>query len=262
MKRRVANVALEIWLPIVLVAAWWYFSENSSNPFYPPLSEILQVFEDTWLFERFGTDVVPSLMRFVEGFAIAVVLGVGVGLALGLVPLARRAAAPTIDFLRSIPAVALVSVFIVLLGFGNLAKVTAIAFAAFFPILLNTIDGVRGVDPVQLDLARAYKIGFRQKIVKIILPAASPQIFAGLRISLAVALLVMAFSEMFAGTNGIGFFILFAQDTFRITEMWSGIILLGIFGYVINLIFLLVERRVMRWHRGWRATAREAGGAA
>ncbi|HJU47171.1 MAG TPA: ABC transporter permease [Gaiellaceae bacterium] len=262
MKRRVANVALEIWLPIVLVAAWWYFSENSSNPFYPPLSEILQVFEDTWLFERFGTDVVPSLMRFVEGFVIAVVLGVGVGLALGLVPLARRAAAPTIDFLRSIPAVALVSVFIVLLGFGNLAKVTAIAFAAFFPILLNTIDGVRGVDPVQLDLARAYKIGFRQKIVKIILPAASPQIFAGLRISLAVALLVMAFSEMFAGTNGIGFFILFAQDTFRITEMWSGIILLGIFGYVINLIFLLVERRVMRWHRGWRATAREAGGAA
>jgi ABC-type nitrate/sulfonate/bicarbonate transport system permease component len=262
MKRRVANIALEIWLPIVLVAAWWYFSENSDNPFYPPLSEILQVFEDTWLFERFGTDVVPSLMRFVEGFAIAVALGVGLGLVLGLVPLARRAAAPTIDFLRSIPAVALVSVFIVLLGFGNLAKVTAIAFAAFFPILLNTIDGVRGVDPVQLDLARAYKIGFRQKIVKIVLPAASPQIFAGLRISLAVALLVMAFSEMFAGTNGIGFFILFAQDTFRITEMWSGIILLGIFGYVINLIFLLVERRVMRWHRGWRATAKEAGGAA
>ena len=71
----------------------------------------------------------------------------------------------------------------------------------------------------------------------------------------------MAFSEMFAGTNGVGFFILFAQDTFRITEMWSGILLLGILGYLVNLVFVLVERRVMGWHRGWRATAREAGGA-
>jgi ABC-type nitrate/sulfonate/bicarbonate transport system permease component len=261
MRKRLLDIALEAWLPVVLVALWWYLSENSSSPFYPPLREILQVFEDTWVFERFGTDVVPSMKRFVEGFAIAVVLGVSIGLLLGLTPLARRATAPTIDFLRSIPAVALVSVFIVLLGFGDLAKVTAIAFAAFFPILLNTIDGVRGVDPVQLDLARAYKVKFGQKIVKIVLPAASPQIFAGLRISLAVALLVMAFSEMFAGTNGVGFFILFTQDTFRIPEMWSGIILLGIIGYVVNLFFVLAERRIMRWHRGWRATAREAGGA-
>ncbi len=261
MNRKLYNLLLEVWLPVVLVALWWYLSENSSSPFFPPLREILQVFNDTWIFERFGTDVVPSLKRFLEGFAIAVILGVSIGVLLGMTPLARKATAPTIDFLRSIPAVALVSVFIVMLGFGDLAKVTAIAFAAFFPILLNTIDGVRGVDPVQLDLARAYKIRSHQRIVKIILPAASPQIFAGLRISLAVALLVMAFSEMFAGTNGVGFFILFAQDTFRITEMWSGILLLGILGYLVNLVFVLVERRVMGWHRGWRATAREAGGA-
>jgi ABC-type nitrate/sulfonate/bicarbonate transport system permease component len=260
MRRRLLDIGLEIWLPITLVVLWWYLSENSSSPFFPPLREILQVFADTWVFERFGTDVVPSLTRFLEGFAVAVVLGVSIGLVLGLLPLARRATAPTIDFLRSIPAVALVSVFIVLLGFGDIAKVTAIAFAAFFPILLNTIDGVRGVDPVQLDLARAYKVRRHQKIVKIVLPAASPQIFAGLRISLAVALLVMAFSEMFAGTNGVGFFILFTQDTFRIPEMWSGIVLLGIMGYVVNLIFVLFERRIMRWHRGWRATARDAGG--
>ena len=154
MNRKLYNLLLEVWLPVVLVALWWYLSENSSSPFFPPLREILQVFNDTWIFERFGTDVVPSLKRFLEGFAIAVILGVSIGVLLGMTPLARKATAPTIDFLRSIPAVALVSVFIVMLGFGDLAKVTAIAFAAFFPILLNTIDGVRGVDPVQLDLAR------------------------------------------------------------------------------------------------------------
>ena len=261
MRRRISTIILEAWLPITLVLGWWFISEDSTNPFFPPLRKILTVFRETWLFDRVGTDLVPSLTRFLEGFAVAVVLGVSIGLLLGLTPVVRRALTPTLDFLRSIPAVALVSVFIVLLGFGNLAKVTAIAFAAFFPILLNTIDGVRSVDPIQLDLARAYKVSFRHKVLKIILPAASPQIFAGLRISLAVALLVMAFSEMFAGTNGVGFFILFAQDTYRIPEMWSGIILLGGIGYLVNLVFLLFERRIMRWHRGWRATAREAGGA-
>ena len=262
MSRKLYNLLLEVWLPVVLVALWWYLSENSSSPVLPAAARDpagVQRHLDLRAFRhrrRAEPEALPRGLRD-RGHPRR---------------LDRRAArddparaarrlAPTIDFLRSIPAVALVSVFIVMLGFGDLAKVTAIAFAAFFPILLNTIDGVRGVDPMQLDLARAYKIRSHQRILKIILPAASPQIFAGLRISLAVALLVMAFSEMFAGTNGVGFFILFAQDTFRITEMWSGILLLGILGYLVNLVFVLVERRVMGWHRGWRATAREAGGA-
>ena len=257
MKRRLGLIGLEIWLPLGLVCAWWFLTEGTSSPFFPPLRKILIAFNDTWLFERFGTDVVPSLTRFLEGFAIAIVLGVSVGLVLGLVPLLRRATGPGVDFLRSIPVTALVSVFIVLLGFGNLMKVSMIAFAAFFPILLNTIDGVRGVSPSQLEMAQAYKIRPVDRIFRIILPAASPQIFAGLRVALAIALLVMAFSEMSAGTNGLGFFILFAQETFRITEMWSGILLLGMIGYLVNVCFLLVERRVLRWHRGWRRVTHE-----
>ena len=133
--------------------------------------KILTVFRETWIFDRVHPDLIPSLTRFLEGFAIAGVASeITCGLVLGLLPGGvRRALNPTLDFMRSIPAVALVSVFIVLLGFGNLAKVTAIAFAAsYFPILLNTVDGVRSVDPIQLDLARAYKVGFRQKVLKII----------------------------------------------------------------------------------------------
>jgi ABC-type nitrate/sulfonate/bicarbonate transport system permease component len=107
-------------------------------------------------------------------------------------------------------------------------------------------------------MARAYKVRRRDEILRIVLPAASPQIFTGLRIGLAVALLMMAFSEMFAGTNGVGFFIYFAQQTFRIPDMWTGIVLLGILGYIVNLCFVMIEARVLRWHRGWRATAREA----
>jgi ABC-type nitrate/sulfonate/bicarbonate transport system permease component len=260
--RRLGSLGLELWLPVTAVAAWWFLSEDSTSPFFPPLRRIVQAFEDNWVFERVDTDLLPSLGRFGAGLAIAVVAGVVVGLLLGLWTPARRATAPVVDFLRSIPAPALISIMILLLGFGNGMKVSAIAFASFFPILLNTIDGVRGVEPQQLDMARAYKLSAWQRITKIVLPAATPQIFAGLRISLAVALLVMAFSEMFASTNGLGFFILFAQETYRIPDMWSGIVMLGLVGYAVNLGFLLVERRALRWHRGWRATARDAGGGA
>jgi sulfonate transport system permease protein len=260
MTRRLGNLALETWLPVALVVSWWVTSADSTSIFFPPLSEIVQVFRDTWLFERVGVDLVPSLLRFLQGLVIGSLLGIGLGLVLGMWTLGRRSLMPSIDFARSIPGTALVSVWIVLFGFDNLMKVVAISFITLFPVLLNTIDGVRGVDPSQLDMAKAYRIGRRHQIVRIILPAASPQIFTGLRIGLAVALLMMAFSEMFAGTDGIGFFIYFAQQTFRIPDMWTGIVLLGILGYLVNLVFVLIERRVLRWHRGWRATAREAGG--
>lgn len=262
MTRRTRLALLEAWLPVTLALLWWFLSEDSKSPFFPPLRRILESFQDNWLFMRVETDLVPSLTRVAEGYALATVGGILVGLALGLSPLARRAVSPTVDFLRSIPAPALISVMILLIGFDDAMKVAAIGLASFFPILLNAIDGVRGVDPQQLDMARAYKVSRWNQITRIILPAASPQIFAGMRVSLAIALLVMAFSEMFAGTDGLGFFILFAQETYRIPDMWSGIIMLGIVGYAVNLCFLIMERRIMRWHRGWRATARDAGGPA
>jgi ABC-type nitrate/sulfonate/bicarbonate transport system permease component len=122
-------------------------------------------------------------------------------------------------------------------------------------VLLNTMDGIGGIDHTLLDTARVYQIGARDRILRIMLPAAGPQIFAGLRTSLSLSLILMVISEMVASTNGIGYFVLQSQRTFAIPEMWAGIVLLGILGYVLNLIFLLVERRVLRWHRGARASA-------
>jgi sulfonate transport system permease protein len=253
--RRLRTILLEVWLPVIGIALWWVLSDDSTSPFFPPLRRIAEAFRDNWLFARIDTDLVPSLTRFVEGFLIATVVGVLLGLVLGLWPLARRALAPTIDFVRSIPAPALISVMILLIGFGDGMKVAAIALASTFPILLNTIDGVRGVEPQQLDMARVYKLGYRHRITRIVLPAASPQIFAGMRTSLSLALILMVISEMVASTNGIGFFVLQSQRSFAIPEMWAGILLLGLLGYALNLIFLLVERRVLAWHRGARASA-------
>ncbi|HEX4760897.1 MAG TPA: ABC transporter permease, partial [Thermoleophilaceae bacterium] len=188
-------------------------------------------------------------------FFIAAALGVLGGLLLGLSPRARRAAAPVVEFLRAIPPPALLPFAILVVGVGASMKIFVIAFVCVWPILLNTIDGVIGVDPTLRDTTRVYGISDRDRLWRVMLPAASPQIFAGLRTAVSLALILMVISEMVASTNGIGYFVLQSQRTFAIPEMWSGILLLGILGYVLNGVFVLLEKRLLRWHRGARASA-------
>jgi ABC-type nitrate/sulfonate/bicarbonate transport system permease component len=249
------GAVLEILVPLALLGLWAVWSASSDTFYYPPLTDILSTFNDTWLFERVGSDVVPSLLRLGAGYAIAVVVAVLVGIPLGLSRTARRAASPIVEFLRAIPPPALLPFGILVLGVGTSMKVFIIAFVCLWPVLLNTVDGVAGVDPTLRETARVCGISPRDRLLRVTLPAAAPQIFAGMRTSLSLALILMVISEMVASSNGIGYFVLQSQRSFAIPEMWSGILLLGILGYVLNAVFLLVERRVLRWHRGARASA-------
>ena len=254
-RRASVALGLEIAVPLAALALWWLASSDSDSFYFPPLSNILSTFGDTWLFERVGTDLVPSLARLAAGFALAVAIGIAGGLLLGISPIARRASAPVVEFLRAIPPVALIPAAILVLGVGDGMKIAIITVACLWPILLNTIDGVAAVEPTLLETARSYAIRPVDRVRSVILPAALPQIFAGMRTSLSIAIIVMVVSEMVASTDGVGFFILESQSSFAITEMWSGILLLGILGYVLNLAFTRVERRMLRWHRGARESA-------
>jgi ABC-type nitrate/sulfonate/bicarbonate transport system permease component len=255
MKSRALATALEITVPLLLLVLWGLVSANSDTYYFPPLTDILETFMDTWVFERVQSDVVPSLTRLALGYGIACAVAVTVGLALGLSRPLRRATDPIVQFLRAIPPPALLPFGILVLGVGNSMKIFIIAFVCLWPVLLNTIDGVAGVDPTLRETARVYDIGPVDRVLRVTLPAAAPQIFAGMRTALSLALILMVISEMVASTNGIGYFVLQAQRSFAIPEMWSGILLLGILGYVLNAVFLLAERRVLRWHRGSRASA-------
>jgi ABC-type nitrate/sulfonate/bicarbonate transport system permease component len=244
------GAVLEVLVPLALLALWAVWSANTDTFYYPPLTEILETFMDTWVFERVTSDVIPSLLRLSAGYAIAVVVAIAVGIPLGLNATARRAASPIVEFLRAIPPPALLPLAIVVIGVGNLMKVMIIAFVCLWPVLLNTVDGIRGIDPTLNDTTRSYGVRGLTRLRLVTLPAAAPQIFAGMRTSLSLAVILMVISEMVASTNGIGFFVLQSQRSFAIPEMWSGILLLGILGYVLNLIFMAVERRVLAWHRG------------
>jgi ABC-type nitrate/sulfonate/bicarbonate transport system permease component len=254
-RSRALATTLEITVPLLLLVLWGLLSANSDTYYFPPLTDILQTFMDTWVFERVRSDVLPSLTRLALGYGIACVVAVAAGVALGLSRPLRRATDPIVQFLRAIPPPALLPFGILVLGVGNAMKVFIIAFVCLWPVLLNTIDGVAGVDPTLRETARVYDIGPVDRVLRVTLPAAAPQIFAGMRTALSLALILMVISEMVASTNGIGYFVLQAQRSFAIPEMWSGILLLGILGYVLNALFLLVERRVLRWHRGSRASA-------
>jgi len=252
--RKLLGGGLEIAVPILLLALWAVLSAGSQTYYFPPLTDILSSFADTWLFERVSSDVLPSLGRMGLGYLIATVAAVSVGLALGLSPRAKRAAAPIVEFARAIPPPALLPFAILVIGVGNSMKVAIIAFVCLWPILLNTVDGLLGVDPTLRETTRVFGVSRRDRVLKVMLPAAAPQIFAGMRTALSLALILMVISEMVASTNGIGYFVLQSQRSFDIPEMWSGIILLGILGYVLNGAFVLIERRALRWHRGARAS--------
>lgn len=252
--RRYIGVGLEILVPMLVLVGWAAWSAAADSFYFPPLTEILETFADLWLFDRVTSDVLPSLGRLGAGYVIAVIAAVVLGIPLGMSAAARRGASPIVEFLRAIPPPALIPFAIVVIGVGNGMKVFIIAFVCVWPVLLNTIDGITGIDPTLEDTSRVYGLSRRERLRHVILPAASPQIFAGMRTSLSLALILMVISEMVASTNGIGFFVLQSQRSFAIPEMWSGIVLLGLLGYLLNLIFLLAERRTLAWHRGARAS--------
>ena len=138
------------------------------------------------------------------------------------------------------------------LGIGNTSKIVVIALGAVWPILLNTVDGVRGVDPLSVDMARSFGMGGWQRLTRVVLPGAGPNIAVGMRTGLAVALILMIISEMVGSTNGLGFRVLDAQRRFDSAGTYGGVIVIGIVGLIVNAGFLIVESRVMWWYRGSR----------
>ncbi len=251
--RRVVLVLVEIWLVVALVAAWWWCSAGSRSTFFPPLSKILNKTWNLWVFHHTLTDLLPSLRNLLAGFGIAFVLGVALGLTLSATPRLLAAIEPELEFLRAIPAVALIPVAIIALGLGDSMRITIIAFGAIWPILLNTIAGAQSLDPVARDVSAAFALRRSTRIFTVRLPAAAPQILAGARTSLSIAIVLVVVSEITGATRGVGFFVLAAQRDYAITNMWTGMIVLGIVGYLLSLIFRLIEARVLHWHPTYRS---------
>jgi sulfonate transport system permease protein len=247
------NIAA-LWLFVAIIAAWWVLSAGSSSTFFPPLKDIVQALYDLWIVGDTKGELPSSLQNFALGYAIAAVGGVVFGALLWSLRPVKEAVSPYIYFLYVLPAPVLIPAAMTMFGIGSAMKVVIIAFAAVWPTLLNTLDGMRGVDPIKLDTARVLGLSGFRVVRSVVLPAALPQIVAGLRNSLQVAIILMVVSELIASTSGIGFFILQAQQSFAFIDMWTGVLVLAAVGSALNLLFVLIENRVLFWHYGARAT--------
>lgn len=246
---------LYIWMPIGLLVLWWY-APSPQSLYFPPLWVNVDAFGREWLGnggQQLGTDLVPSLWHIAAGYATAVTVGVAIALLLSSVKTLYDASLPLITFFRGLPSPALIPALLLIFGLGGGFKVAIIAFGSMWPVLLNAYDGFQSIDSVQRETARSYHLGRLRQIFIVQLPAASPQIVAGARVALQVSILLMVASEFLAATQGIGYAIQVAQVNFDTPGVWSGMLLLGVVGIILNALFLLAERGVLYWHTGMRA---------
>lgn len=245
---------LRAWLPVFLILVWWITSTTAPSLYYPPLPLIVSEIFNVWIFgPRLTSDLIPTLLNFAIGLMLAIILGTVFGLILGRVHILRAFCAPVINFFRSLPSPALIPIVLAIFGLTNSMSIALITVGALWPTLLNTIDGVRSVDQQVRDMVRSYQISKWQNLFKVVLPSASPQIVAGYRISLQISIILIVVSEMVGATRGLGYFVLESQQMFAIAQTWAGTVMLGLLGYSLTSIFVVIERRLLSWQIRMRA---------
>jgi NitT/TauT family transport system permease protein len=226
----------------LVVRAGWFKQELLTPPSIA-IAEVWLYFASGAIFPHLGA----SLQRGALGFAIAAAVGVPVGLFIGSVRLVSLALSPVIEFLRQLPPLAMLPVFLLFLGLGFRAQVAIVIWAAIWPILLNTVTGAHGVDERLKKAARTLGAGRREIFLKVALPSALPTIMTGMRLGASYAFLVLVAAEMVGADSGIGFIILNNQFTFRIPQMYAAILILACLGIALNYFLLWLERRLTPW---------------
>ncbi|RKS68939.1 ABC-type nitrate/sulfonate/bicarbonate transport system permease component [Actinomadura pelletieri DSM 43383] len=253
------GIGERVWLVAVAVAVWEVVTRAVRETYFPPPSTIVGSLHELWfsgpasrlfLSDNAVDDFSTSLAHLFVGWAAASAAGIVTGAAIGRSRILYALLNPVLEFLRAVPPVTLVPFFVAVFRLGATMQVVTIASGVMWPVLLNTCEGVRTVPPLQLDTARVFGIGRFRGLVTIVLPAAAPKIFAGLRVALSFALILMVVSELVGGTAGIGSELIGAQRTFELPRMWAGIVMLGVLGCLFNAVFVLLERRLLAWHTG------------
>jgi ABC-type nitrate/sulfonate/bicarbonate transport system permease component len=246
---RAADMALSLALLSAGLALWWAASH---------LGWISRVFlptpEATWASLREGLAdgelaafTWATITRMAMGFGLAALLGVALGVLVGMSATLRAWVGPTLEFLRPLPASAVMPLAISIWGLSGGMVLAVVAFGAMWPVLLGTVHGLAAVHPRLREVAAALHLSRTAFVIKIGLPNAMPDILAGLRLAMTVSLIVSVVGEMIASQPGLGQAILLAARSFRASELFAGIALLGAIGFASNALLAFAERRALRW---------------
>ncbi|MGE0797507.1 MAG: ABC transporter permease [Lautropia sp.] len=213
----------------------------------PPPSTVLPRLVELVVSGQFVEPLTLTLGLLFLGYGVACLIGVATGAAMAVSSTAFGLLEPLVELMRPIPKPALVPPLFLFLGPGPVTMVAIVVLAAMFPVLINTLQGIREVDPVLVDTARTMRASRARTLLRVILPAALPMILGGMRVSLGLGFVLVVLAEMLAGENGVGFLILDMQRAFQIQDMYAWVILLALVGLGLSSLFELVELRLVPW---------------
>jgi NitT/TauT family transport system permease protein len=249
-RRRFNRKWITSWIGVaVLLAAWQVVPSLGlvERTFLPPLTDVLHAWWGLASGGELWTDIHVSLQRSLSGFGIALGVGIPLGLLIGWYPIAAELLSPVLAIFLNTAAIALLPVFTLILGIGETSKISIIVYASVWPVLYNTISGVRNVDPLLVKSARSLGVRNLRLFQKVILPAAVPTIFTGVRLAGAASILVLITTEMVGAKAGLGYLILNSQFNFQIPQMYAGILTVSVIGVAFNYLLLSLERRFSTW---------------
>jgi NitT/TauT family transport system permease protein len=266
-KKHWREIGIGLVVPAVVIAIWqfvavkgWVNPQVLPSPqavvekwiaYLLPLQPYAEGSKLAWYFSgELIHDSIGSMYRVLVGFAIGAGLALPLGLSMGASARVYAWFNPLVQLLRPIPPIAYIPLSILWFGLGNPPAVFLIALGAFFPVLMNTIAGVRQVDGIYLRAALNLGANQRTMFLRVILPAAVPYILSGVRIGIGTAFIVVIVSEMIAVNNGLGFRILEAREYFWSDKIIAGMITIGLWGLAIDVGMNRLNNHLLRWHRG------------
>ncbi|MCC6472666.1 MAG: ABC transporter permease [Burkholderiales bacterium] len=247
--RRLASAASSVAFLTAVIAAWWLVAETKLiNPMFLPgpqraLATLWGWIDSGELWDPLG----KTVWRLFAGWLVASAIGIALGAAIASSARARELLEPTAEFLRPLPASALLPPAVLLLGLTDTMIVTVIAFGTVWPILLGSIHGFKAIDPRLIEVARMLRFPPLARAFKFQLPNALPEIFAGMRVSLALALILTVVAEMLSSQPGLGHMVLVAARAFRSADIFAGIFVLGVLGFLTNSLMQYLEAYLLRW---------------
>lgn len=218
--------------------------------FLPPFHDVVRALIDLAVNGQLASNIEASLIRSLCGFALALVVAVPLGLLIGWYKPVSDVLTPLLQVFLNTAALALLPVFVLILGIGETSKIAIVFYACTWPILLNTITAVRNVDPTLLKLARSLDLSPVRLFARVVLPASVPTIFTGIRLAGASAIVVVIAAELVGAKAGLGYLINASQYNFAIPQMYAGIVTISVIGVLFNQLLVIVERRFTSWRTG------------
>lgn len=237
-------------LPILLILLW-QLAANGGNiniQLFPSPAKIFQAFVKSVQSGKLQANILISLKRVLIGYIYGAVLGIGVGILLGLSKKAYRLFSFLLEILRPIPIIAWVPVLIMIFGIGETSKIIVIVIGSFWSIFLNTYDGIRNVDTKYLEVTAMFMKSKRETVFRVMVPAALPGIFTGLRIGIGSAWISVIGAELIASAAGLGYMISYSREMAQPANMYVAVFVIGIIGYLINALLKIIEKKALKWN--------------